>query len=55
MRALKLCEQLYGKDYVVNLIDGGLEHEITFRDYPRDAVYILALREKVNAAIKAKL
>ncbi len=55
MRALKLCEQLYGKDYVVNLIDGGLEHEITFRDYPRDAGYILALREKVNAAIKAKL
>lgn len=55
MRALKLCESLYGRDYVAELIDGELDKEITFKEYPKDADYILGLREKVNAAIKAKL
>ncbi len=54
IRALKLCESLYGRDYVLNLIDGELDSPITFDCYPRDAAYILNLREKVNAAIAAK-
>ncbi len=54
MRALKLCESLYGREYVLNLIDSELDTPITFDEYPRDAAYILNLREKVNAAIAAK-
>ena len=54
MRALKLVESLYGKEYAVNLLEEGIE-PITFKDYPRSADYILNIREKINAAIKAKL
>ena len=55
MRALKLCESLYGRDYVVSLIDGLAGEDITFKKYPEDADYILELREKINTAIKAKI
>lgn len=55
MRALKLCESLYGREFVLNLMEGNLEEEITFKKYPKEADYILNLREKVNAAIKAKI
>lgn len=54
MRALKLCEEFYGKDYVINLIDEDIE-PITFSEYPRNDKYILGLREKINKAIKDKL
>lgn len=50
MRALKLCEQLYGKDIVHKLIDK--YGEITFKNYPHNADYILEMREKINALIK---
>ena len=55
MRAFELCESLYGKDFVMELIEGDLEEKIEFDVYPKDAEYILNLREKVNNAIKAKL
>ena len=55
IRALKLCESLYGRDYVVSLIDETAGQDITFKKYPEDAGYILELREKINTAIKAKI
>ena len=54
MRAFKLCENLYGKDFVMELIEGNLEEKIEFDVYPKNAEYILNLREKINNAIKAK-
>ena len=54
MRALKLCEQLYGKEYTLKLLEEGIE-PLTFKKYPRSEEYILTTREKVNNAIKAKL
>ena len=54
IRALKKCEELYGREFVLNLIDEGLEKPLTFLEYPKEAEYILNLREKVNAAIAAK-
>ncbi len=54
IRALKRCEELYGREYVINLIDEGLEKPLTILEYPKEAEYILNLREKVNAAIAAK-
>lgn len=54
VRALKLCESLYDKEFVLNLMEEG-ETPITFSEYPRDITYLPRLREKVNAAIAAKL
>lgn len=51
LRALKLCESLYSREYVMNLLEGDLDYEITFKKYPHDAEYLLNLRAKVNAAI----
>ncbi len=55
IRALKRCEELYGREYVIKLIDEALEKPLTFGEYPKEAEYILNLREKVNAAIAAKI
>ncbi len=51
MKAFCLCEQLCGRDFVISLIDGLAGMDVTFRHYPKDAGYILTLREKVNEAI----
>ena len=54
LAAFKLCESLYSKEFVLNLMEEG-EMPITFFDFPRDNVYLVSLREKVNAAIAAKI
>ena len=48
MRALKLLESIAGRDVVMDL----LEEVQGFDVYPRDAEYIIVLREKVNQMIK---
>ena len=50
MRAYRLCEQLYGKDYVMGIIEDEIS-PITFRDYPLNSEYLLNVREKINRAI----
>jgi hypothetical protein len=52
LRALQLLESYIGREEVIKLMDGGLEQEITFSVYPREASWLLAFREKVNALIK---
>ena len=39
----------------MELIEGDLEEKIKFDVYPKDADYLLNLREKINNAVKAKL
>ncbi len=51
MSALKLCEKIIGREKTVSLIDGLAGFDVTFADYPKDAGYILSLREKVNGII----
>lgn len=53
-RALQLCESLYGREYTMKLLEDGIE-PITFSKYPKHAEYLLNLRSKINAAIKAKV
>ena len=53
-RALELCESLYGRAFVMRLLEGGLRGRITFSSYPRRAAFLLRLRERVNAAIAAR-
>ncbi len=52
LRAFKLLESLAGKEAVMALIEPAGAEPITFSDYPRNAEYILKLREKVNGEIK---
>jgi len=54
LRALKLCESLYGREYTMALLEEGIA-PITFSKYPHDADYLLNLRLRVNAAIAAKM
>ena len=54
MRALKLCEELYGKEKVLEVMEAGID-PITFKKYPRSADYILALRRKINELIQEKV
>ncbi|MBQ3225224.1 MAG: DUF4091 domain-containing protein [Clostridia bacterium] len=50
--ALRLCEELVGRDRVIELIDSLAGAPITFSEYPADADYILKLREAVNLLIE---
>lgn len=54
LRALNLCQQLYGREYTMALVEEGIE-PISFSSYPRNDAYLLNLRRKVNEAIKAKI
>lgn len=49
LRALKLLESLTSRKFVMSLIEA--EEEVTFFSYPRNAEYLLKLRERVNAEI----
>jgi 2-hydroxy-3-keto-5-methylthiopentenyl-1-phosphate phosphatase len=49
--ALKLCEKLCGREYVMNLLEEGIE-PITFKEYPQSEEFLLNLREKINQSIK---
>lgn len=54
LRAMKLCESLYGKDFVMNLLEEDID-PITFSEYPNSAEWLLKTREKINLAIKEKI
>ena len=54
MRAFKLCESFYGKEFVMNIIEEGNE-PITFNQYPHSDEYIPAVRECINNAIKSAI
>ncbi len=54
MRALQLCEELYGKEEVLAVMEDGID-PITFKRYPREADYLLNLRRKINKMIQAKI
>ena len=54
LRALRLCEALYRREYTMKLVEEGID-PISFADYPRKDDYLLQLRQKINGAIKAKV
>ena len=54
VEALKLAESIVGREKVIALIDGLAGAPVTFADYPRNADYILGLREKINGIISGK-
>lgn len=52
IRAFELLESLSSKEYVMSIINEGVDYDISFKEYPKNAGYILALRENVNKEIK---
>lgn len=52
MRALQLLETLASKQEVLHLAENLAGQEITFENYPKNAMYILALRDTVNRRIE---
>jgi hypothetical protein len=50
LRALRLLESLVGREETVRLLEDG--ESITFSRYPRGAEWLLAMRDRVNEAIK---
>ena len=55
MRALQLCESLYGREFTVKLLEEDTERPLKFADYPHSAEYVLKTREKINRAIAEKV
>lgn len=54
LRALKKLEELTDKEYVHRLVETYAGMKITFSDYPRNAEFLLKLREEVNRQIEEK-
>lgn len=52
LRALRLLEEIYGREYVLEALEEGLEEPITFSNYPRDASWLLSKREWINTRIQ---
>jgi len=54
IRALKLLENYIGYEGVIDLLEKHLDNPITFKKYPKDALWLLNKREEINGII-AKL
>ncbi len=52
LRAMQLLASFTSHDAVVNLLEDELAQPLTFSDYPRDTQWLLAVRERVNAALR---
>lgn len=55
LRCLTLLENQIGRDKALALIEEGLPTPLTFDRYPIQEDYLLAVREKINQAIKISL
>jgi hypothetical protein len=48
---MQWLEKLAGRERVLEIIDGGPAEPVTFTRYPREAGYLIRLRERINQAI----
>lgn len=55
LRALKLCESIYGREKTVKFLEEDIERPLKFADYPKSAEYILNTRKKIDRLIEAGL
>lgn len=55
IRALKLLEDLIGKQETVKLLEGNMDQPLTFKHYEKRASWLLEMRERVNQMVKAQL
>ncbi len=52
IKALQLCEELKGRDFVINLINETAGMELTFFDYPKTSDFLVKLRNRVAMEIE---
>jgi hypothetical protein len=55
IRAFELLESLAGRDFVLTMLDEGLDTPITFEEYPKEDSWLLNLRERVNREIAKRI
>ena len=55
LKALELLESLTSREFVLELLEGGLSKELTFFEYPTEAAYLLNLRNRVNEEIRKRV
>lgn len=55
MMALQTLEKRIGRDKTLDILEQGLDKEITFSEYPHSADWQLETRERINQAIKQNL
>lgn len=53
LRALKLLETLTTREYVLKLIEEGLDIPLSFQTYPHEQKWLLDLRDRINKEIAA--
>ncbi|UVI30756.1 DUF4091 domain-containing protein [Paenibacillus spongiae] len=53
LRALELLEGMVGRERTLAIMEEGLAEPLTFDNYPTDDIWLLACRERINAAIAA--
>ena len=51
LAALQALEKKTGREATLSLLEKGLEKPLTFKEYPRDAEWLLSKREEINAAL----
>lgn len=51
LRSCRLLESLTSREYVMKLIEGDLAEPLTFRRFPKSDMYLLQLRNRINAEI----
>jgi hypothetical protein len=55
IRAMKLCEELCGREAVLAAIDEVMPTPFDFNNFPQNGMYVLALRAKINSMIEEAL
>lgn len=51
LRALNRLEERIGRDKVIEILEEGLDNPITFKEYPREAEWLLNKREQINSML----
>jgi hypothetical protein len=54
LRAMRMLEKLTSHEYVVSIMDEMAMEPVTFTQYPRNNMFLLKLREKINREIVAR-
>ncbi|MBB6731341.1 DUF4091 domain-containing protein [Cohnella zeiphila] len=52
LRALQLLESLIGRERTLELLEEGLSRSLSFSEYPLEAEWLLARRERINGKIR---
>lgn len=55
LRAMRLLEKLTSREYVLNLLEKGLDIPLSFKNYPHEQYWLLNLRNEINRSIRNNL